>query len=108
MANRRRSPDLSEFLSFLASTEGTDGDLPALSELSRNLGISVAALREQLEVARALGLVEVRPRTGMRRMPYRFTPAVTQSLDYALALHDGHFQKFSELRNHLEAAYWTE
>ena len=81
---------------------------PRSAELSGELGISVATLREQLEVARALGLVEVKPRTGMRRKPYAFASTVRQSLGYALLLDDGHFQKFSELRNHLEAAYWDE
>ncbi len=104
----RLSPDLSEFLRYLASHEEAEGSLPTLSELSRELGISVAGLREQLEVARALGLVEVKPRTGTRRLAYSFAPAVRQSLGYALALNDKHFQKYSELRNHIEAAYWDE
>lgn len=94
---------------YLANHEETNRlALPALTALSRELGVSVASLREQLEVARALGLVEVRPRTGTRRLPYTFTPAVRQSLRYALALSDSHFQKFSDLRNHIEAAYWHE
>jgi DNA-binding FadR family transcriptional regulator len=104
----RLSVDISEFMRYLAAHEEAEGSLPALAELARELGISVAALREQLEVARALGLVEVRPRIGMRRRPYTFTPAVRQSLGYALVLSDGHFQKYSELRNHLEAACWDE
>lgn len=108
MLHERLSFDLSEFLRYLASHKEADGGLPSLTELAGELGISVAALREQLEVARALGLVEVRPRTGTRRLSYTFTPAVRQSLRYALALDDGHFQKFSELRNHLEAVYWNE
>jgi DNA-binding FadR family transcriptional regulator len=108
MLRERPSPDISEFLRYLAAHEEAESGLPALAELSRGLGISVAALREQLEVARALGLVEVKPRTGTRRLPFSFTPAVRQSLGYALALNDGHFQKFSELRNHIEAAYWDE
>ena len=82
--------------------------MPSLTDLSRELGISVAALREQLEVARALGLVEVRPRTGMRRLSYSFTPAVKQSLGYALALNKDHFEKYSELRSHIESVYWDE
>jgi DNA-binding FadR family transcriptional regulator len=66
-------------------------------------------LREQLEVARALGLVEVKPgRGGTRRRSYSFTPAIRQSLGYALALNDEHFRKYSELRNHIEAAFWYE
>ena len=98
--------DISEFLRYLASHKEAEVGLPALSELSRELGISVATLREQLEVARALGLVEVKPRTGMRRRPYEFASTVRHSLGYALILNDGHFQKYSELRNHIESAYW--
>ncbi len=108
MPSMRPSMDVSEFLHYLASHKEAEGGLPALAELSRKLGISVAALREQLEVARALGLVEVRPRTGMRRKPYDFASTMRQSLGYALTLNDSHFQKFSELRNHLEAAFWDE
>ncbi|MGA7192618.1 MAG: FCD domain-containing protein [Anaerolineales bacterium] len=108
MSSKHPSIDVSEFLHYLASHKEADGGLPALTELSGELGISVATLREQLEVARALGLVEVKPRTGMRRKPYAFASTVRQSLGYALLLDDGHFQKFSELRNHLEAAYWDE
>ena len=107
--DRTTSDTLSEFLRYLAQHEETNGQgLPALKELSQELGVSIASLREQLEVARSLGLVEVRPRTGTKRLPYSFTPAVRQSLRYALALDNGHFQKFSELRNHIEGAYWHE
>jgi DNA-binding FadR family transcriptional regulator len=104
----RTSPQISEFLRYLASHEEAEGSLPSLNDLSRELGISLAGLREQLEVARALGLVEVRPRTGMRRLVYSFAPAVKQSLAYALAINQSHFEKYSELRNHIEAAYWDE
>jgi DNA-binding FadR family transcriptional regulator len=104
----RVSPDISEFLRYLAVHEEAQNKLPSLSELSRELGVSVASLREQLEVARALGLVEVRPRLGTRRRAYSFTPAVRQSLRYALALNDEHFRKYSELRNHVESAFWYE
>ncbi len=104
----RVSPDISEFLRYLAVHEEAQNKLPSLSDLSRELGVSVASLREQLEVARALGLVEVRPRLGTRRRAYSFTPAVRQSLRYALALNDEHFRKYSELRNHVEFAYWHE
>jgi len=76
--------------------------------MGQQLNISVARLREQLEVARALGLVEVRPRTGIRRLPYSFYPAVRQSLDYALTLDGSYFDHFADLRNRLEAAYWHQ
>jgi len=104
-----RTSNLSEFLQFLVAVpEGNEasGQLPSLHVMSQQLNISVARLREQLEVARALGLVEVKPRTGIRRQDYTFLPAVRQSLNYALELDRGYFDDFAELRNHLEAAYW--
>jgi DNA-binding FadR family transcriptional regulator len=104
----RISPNISEFLRYLAAHEEADNNLPSLSDLSRELGVSLASLREQLEVARALGLVEVRPRLGTRRRIYSFTPAIRQSLGYALALDDSHFRKYSDLRNHIESAFWYE
>lgn len=109
LRERIASDPLSEFLRYLAQYEEVNGEqLPPLSELSHELDVSIASLREQLEVARALGLVEVRPRRGTKRLPYSFTPAVRQSLRYALVLDDEYFQQFSELRNHIESAYWHE
>jgi DNA-binding FadR family transcriptional regulator len=99
-----------EFIDYLATSyrEQTSERVPTLTDLSQELGVSVACLREQLEVARALGFVDARPRTGIRRLPYSFTPAVKQSVSYALELEKSHFDTFSDLRNHLEAAYWYE
>lgn len=100
-----------EFLHYLASRdldEQTGDRIPALIDISQDLGVSVARLREQLEVARALGLVEVRPRTGIRRLPYTFTAAVRQSVSYAIEMDRTNFDAFSDLRDHLEAAYWRE
>ncbi|MCF6278021.1 MAG: FCD domain-containing protein [Anaerolineales bacterium] len=100
---------LSEFLLYLASRKQDEGEnIPSLDKLGEDLGINRAALREQLEVARALGLVAVKPRTGTRRLPYTFTPAIRQSLGYALALDRSHFQAFSDLRNHIESAYFHQ
>ncbi len=109
MLRERVSPDISEFMRYLAAHEEAENGLPTLTELSQELGVSVASLREQLEVARALGLVEVKPgRGGTRRKSFSFTPAIRQSLGYALALNDDHFRKYAELRNHIESAYWHE
>lgn len=110
MLRNRINPDsLSEFLRYLAQHGEENGQqLPALSELSRDLGVSIASLREQLEVARALGLVEVRPRTGTKRLPYSFTPAVRQSLDYAIMCDQKNFEAFADLRQHIEVTYWHE
>jgi DNA-binding FadR family transcriptional regulator len=100
--------NLSEFMRYLAAHSQADENLPALSTLSEELGVSVASLREQLEVARALGLVDVRPRTGIKRLPFTFLPAVRQSLGYAMALDQNNFQLFADLRQNIEAAYWHE
>ena len=106
MLKERFSPDLSEFLRYLATHEEVENGLPTLKKLSLELGVSMASLREQLEVARALGLVEVKTRLGTRRRDYSFTPAVRQSLSYALALNNEHFRDYAELRNHVESAFW--
>lgn len=108
MLRDRIPSNISDFLRYLASRTEAENGLPSLNELSREIGISVASLREQLEVARVLGYVDVRPRAGIRRLPYSFTPAIRQSLGYAIALDNEHFRKFSDMRNHLEAAYWYE
>lgn len=99
---------LSEFMRYLAAHPQADEGLPPLNSLSEELGVSVASLREQLEVARALGFVDVRPRTGIRRLPFKFLPAVRQCLDYALALDQNNFMQFASLRQRVEAAYWFE
>jgi DNA-binding FadR family transcriptional regulator len=105
MLREKASPDISEFLRYLAANEEAESGLPTLNDLSQELGVSLASLREQLEVARALGLVEIKPgRGGTRRRTFSFAPAIRQSLGYALALGDGHFQKYAELRNHVESA----
>jgi DNA-binding FadR family transcriptional regulator len=104
----------SEFLRYLASppdenSAGRQSErLPSLSALSKQLGLSVACLREQLEVAEALGFVDVKPRTGIRRLPYTFLPAVRHSLAYALETDQSYFKDFSELRNHIEASFWDQ
>lgn len=103
----------SDFLNYLASpnrSEDRDGiesnQLPSLTDLSKELKISIASLREQLEVAEALGLVEVKPRTGIRRLPYSFFPAAYQSLSFAIQLNRAYFDSYAELRNQVEAAFW--
>jgi DNA-binding FadR family transcriptional regulator len=106
MLRERFSSDISEFLRYLATHEEVDQGLPSLKQLSVKLGVSLASLREQLEVARALGLIEIKPRLGMKRRVYSFTPAINQSLGYALALSNENFRKYAELRNHVEAAFW--
>ena len=102
---------LSEFLTYLANTPDDPDDpgrVPSLYRLSLELEVSIAKLREQLEVARELGLVDVRPRTGIRRLPYSFTPAVRHSLLYGITVNPALFDVYSDLRNQLEAVYWRQ
>jgi DNA-binding FadR family transcriptional regulator len=97
----------SEFLSLLLQCKPGER-LPSLTELSDEIGVSVGKLREQMEVARTLGLVEASPRRGITRTGYSFLPAVRLSLLVALTLDRHHFDAFSSLRTNLEVAYWDE
>ena len=68
----------SEFIQYLVlhANDGGDGQtdterLPSLNDFSKELGLSVARLREQLEVAKAIGLVEVRPKVEFANVLFR-------------------------------------
>ncbi len=99
----------SEFLDYLVDHHLHPGDpLPALSDLSQELKINVGKLREQLEVARSLGMVEVRPRTGIRCKEYDFLPAIRLSLLFAIAMDKTYFEAFTALRNQVEASFLPE
>jgi len=100
---------LSPFMQYLARDESAHtNNIPSLKILSQDLGLSISTIREQMEVARVLGLVEVRPRVGIRRQEYSFLPAIRQSLGYAIVLDRSYFDSFSNLRTHIETAYWFE
>lgn len=99
----------SELLEYLVQQNLQPGDrIPSLNELSELLHVSVSKLREQLEVARCLGLVSVRPRTGIHRQAYDFMPAVRLGLFFALADDVLQFDAYSELRRRLEKTYWRD
>lgn len=97
----------SDFLEYIVSQGYQPGDrLPPLFDIGNELSLSVGKLREQLHVARSLGLVSVKPRDGIRVEEYSFRYGVAQSLIYALGLDAGYFQSFSELRVRVEAAFF--
>lgn len=99
----------SELLRYLAEHGCRQGDrLPAITDLAVELGISTGKLREQLEVARTMGLVEVRPKIGIRTQGYSFLPMLRANLLFALALDPDVFEQYGVLRNHVEAAFWNE
>jgi len=103
------SEELSEFFKFLAwnSQSGLE-KLPSLVEISQKLGMSIASVREQLEVARTLGLVEVKPRTGIKVNPFQFSKTLIPILLYAIEVNPELFLDFSDLRRHIESSYWYE
>ena len=99
----------SPFLKYLIDTEAVPGErLPALTDISDELGISVGKLREQLEVARSLGLVSVRPRLGIQREPFDFSLSIINGLLFSLAMDEATFEQVSQLRQVLEAGFWDQ
>lgn len=100
---------LSNFLQLLIEKSGEESDrLPALKEMSKILNMSPPALREQLEQAKTLGLVIAKPKAGIRRVPYAFSPAAKQSIKFAVLQDAKYFTKLSEIRKGLEKAFWYE
>ena len=100
----------SDFLNFIIRQGYQPGDrLPSIQELTKDshLDMSANKVREQLEVARQMGWVEVRSKRGTRVKEYDFTPAVRLSALYAMARGES-FESFASLRNHVEASYWQE
>lgn len=108
MANTKTKSEFIEYLKEFAALEDETDQLPSLSVLSEELNVSVARLREQLEVAKSLGFVDVRPRTGIKRLEYSFFPAIWQSISYAIELDPDNFDLWSKLRINIETAYWQD
>ncbi len=107
--NATETYHLSNFLQFLIEKSREECDrLPAIKEMSRTLNISQPALREQLEQAKTLGLVTAKPKAGIRRVPYAFSPAAIQSIKFAVLQDTKYFVKLSETRKGLEKAFWYE
>lgn len=97
----------SEFLKYLVDRRIAPGDrLPPLNDISREVGVSVGKMREQLEIARALGLVSVRPGVGIQREPFDFTPAVLTAVLFSLGQGEATFAQFSQVRVALETSFW--
>jgi DNA-binding FadR family transcriptional regulator len=98
-----------ELLNYLVENGVAPGDrLPPLAELATTLDVSVGKLREQLELARRLNLVSVRPRVGIHREPFDFLAAVRTSLFFGLATGEATFAQFSGLRQKIETSMWYE
>lgn len=99
----------SQFLNYLIEAQIAPGErVPTLQEIGDTLGISVGKLREQLEVARSLGLVSVRPRVGIQREPLDFSKAILPSVLFSLGTNEASFIQFSQLRRTVETGFWME
>jgi len=93
---------------LIEKAKNPHSDIPSIQKISFELGISTACLREQMELAKNLGIIKAQPRRGIEILPYQFKPAVEKSLYYAINLDPKYFHQFSEMRNHLEQAYFIE
>lgn len=99
----------SEILRFIVENGYHPGDpLPTIQAISKSMDASIAKTRESLEVARALGAVEVKPGRGTRVAEYSFSPAAIISVLYAIGLDGAHFEHLSQMRIALETAFWEE
>jgi DNA-binding FadR family transcriptional regulator len=93
---------------LIEKAKDPQSEIPPIQKLSSELGVSTACLREQIELAKNLGIISTQPRKGIEILPYQFKPAVEKSLYYAINLDHKFFQQFSELRTHLERSYFNE
>ena len=100
--------ELSPLLKYIADATRQDEPIPSISELSTQLGISTASVREQLEVPKELGFVEVRTRTGIQKHDFCLTRPLTLSMTYGLRVDPELFQEYASLRRQLEIGYWYE
>ena len=93
---------------LIEKAKNPHSEIPSIQKISSDLGISTACLREQMELAKNIGIIKAQPRRGIEILPYQFKPAVEKSLYYAVSLDQKYFHQFSEMRNHLEQAYFIE
>ncbi len=99
----------SEFIAYLIAHAGRGSErLPPLAQISAETHLGIGKLREQMAVARALGLIDASPRRGIVCLTYDFLPAVRMSLEAGIALDETCFQDFAELRSRLEVTFWVD
>ena len=65
-------------------------------------------LREEVAVARQLGVVSVRPRLGIQREPFNFAEAMLPAILFSLATGEASFAQLSQLRQAIETSFWDE
>lgn len=95
-------------LSYLAKIVKEGKSIPSIAQLGKELGLSNAAVREQLEVARQLELVEVKTKTGIQVSPFSINPAICLASKYGIEINPELLWDLLSVRQHLELAYWQE
>lgn len=99
----------SDFLNYLVANHVNPGDrLPALSDIGDGMGVSVGKLREQLAVARGMGVVSVKPKLGIQREPFNFAESVLPAVMFSLATGEASFAQLSQLRQAIEMSFWDQ
>ncbi len=99
----------SDILRYIVTHQLKAGDkLPTISDLSVEMGVGASKIREELAIARTLGFVQIKPRTGTQVRPFDFGPAATISALYALGMDRGYFHDFVQLRQQVELSFWHE
>lgn len=101
-------PSKNELLNYIIEANRKQAPIPTIAELSEELGISITGIREQLEVARQLGFVAIKPKIGIQSREFSLTPALELSMTYGIKLKPELFDAYRDLRKHIEASYWHE
>lgn len=95
-------------LSYLAIKAKQGKTIPSIAQLSEDLGLSTAAVREQLEVARQLELVDIKTKTGIQTRPFSLSPALCLISRYGMDIQPELIWEITSIRQHLELSYWQE
>ncbi len=82
--------------------------LPPMEDLASDMRVSRGKLREELVIAQAYGVVEMRPGDGTYILPFDFYAAIRTMVLYGMALDRKSFDRFYRLRVQLEVAFWDE
>ena len=107
MINQYFSENQSKLLRFIFERiKNERDDLPSIQELSEQLEMSVPTLREQLEVLKMLGLMDARPRHGMRIRSIDCAASLRQTALIATSIDMKYFYQFSDLRDKIEQAWF--
>jgi len=105
--NKMKNSNLA-LLSYLALNAKEGKSIPSIAQLSEDLGLSTSAVREQLEVARQLELVEVKTKTGIQTTAFSAAPAICLAYRYGLEMQPELIWDLLSVRQHLELSFWQE